>query len=112
MKYQRLAAVLAAAVSISLLAGSISAVSADEVKTIHVANAAMPKPYSYLGDDGEVTGYDIAVIKAVFEQLPQYELDLEVTEFSSILTGIDAGRYDLGINCLKSTEERKEKYKR
>ena len=110
MKYQKFAAALAAVVSVSLLAGSLSVISADEVKTIHVANAAMPKPYSYLGDDGEVTGYDIEVIKAIFEQLPQYELDLEVTEFPSILTGIDAGRYDLGINCLKSTEERREKY--
>ena len=110
MKMKKFAAALAAVMTASLLAGSISMVSADEVKTIHVANAAMPKPYSYLGDDGEVTGYDIAVIKAIFDELPQYELDLEVTEFSSILTGIDAGRYDLGINCLKSTEERKEKY--
>ena len=110
MKYQKFAAALAAVVSVSLLAGSLSVFSADEVKTIHVANAAMPKPYSYLGDDGEVTGYDIEVIKAIFEQLPQYELDLEVTEFPSILTGIDAGRYDLGINCLKSTEARREKY--
>ena len=44
---------------------------AAEVKTIRVANAAMPKPYSYLGDDGEVTGYDIDVIKAVFDYLPE-----------------------------------------
>ena len=71
MKYQKFAAALAAVVSVSLLAGSLSVFSADEVKTIHVANAAMPKPYSYLGDDGEVTGYDIEVIKAIFEQLPQ-----------------------------------------
>ena len=110
MRIQKLAAALAAILSVTLLAGSLSVAAADEVTTIHVANAAMPKPYSYLGDDGEVTGYDIEVIKAIFDRLPQYELDLEVTEFSSILTGIDAGRYDLGINCLKSTEERKEKY--
>lgn len=110
MKLRKLSAVLASAVSVSLLCGSLSMAFAEEVTTIHVANAAMPKPYSYLGDDGEVTGYDIEVIKAIFDELPQYELDLEITEFPSILTGIDAGRYDLGINCLKSTEERREKY--
>ncbi len=109
MRHQKYAAAFAAVLSVSLLAGAFCA-AADDVTTIHVANAAMPKPYSYLGDDDEVTGYDIDVIKAIFDELPQYELDLEITEFPSILTGIDAGRYDLGINCLKSTEERKEKY--
>ena len=83
---------------------------AAEVKTIRVANAAMPKPYSYLGDDGEVTGYDIDVIKAVFDYLPEYDMELTVTEFPSILAGIDSGRYDIGINCLKYTAERAEKY--
>ena len=89
MRIQKLAAALAAILSVTLLAGSFSLAAADEVTTIHVANAAMPKPYSYLGDDGEVTGYDIEVIKAIFDRLPQYELDLEGTEFSSILTGKD-----------------------
>lgn len=83
---------------------------AAEVKTIRVANAAMPKPYSYLGDDGEVTGYDIDVIKAVFDYLPEYDMELTVTEFPSILAGIDSSRYDIGINCLKYTAERAEKY--
>ena len=75
MRIQKLAAALAAILSVTLLAGSLSVAAADEVTTIHVANAAMPKPYSYLGDDGEVTGYDIEVIKAIFDRLPQYELD-------------------------------------
>ena len=64
MKYQKFAAALAAVVSVSLLAGSLSVFSADEVKTIHVANAAMLFPYSYRGRGGQVTGHDIAVIHA------------------------------------------------
>lgn len=113
----------AVAVSVSLAAcgsgsgssGSQSSESKDssspDGKTVvKVANAEMPKPYSYADDNGNPTGYDIEVIKALFNELPQYELEICVTEFPSILTGLDAGRYDLGINCLKSTEERKEKY--
>lgn len=109
MNNKRLWVVLLSAVlTVSMLLGVACA--ETEAKVIHVGNAAMPKPYSFIGDDGEVTGYDIEVIKAIFDELPQYELQIEVTEFPSILTGIDAGRYDLGINCLKFTEERAEKY--
>ena len=127
MKNKKILAVLLVITAIGVLAGcgnSEEAAEAEkvetaeatedaqnsEVTTIRVANAAMPKPYSYLGDDGEVTGYDIDVIKAVFDYLPEYEMELTVTEFPSILAGLDSGRYDVGINCLKYTEERAEKY--
>lgn len=102
-----LIALLSALLALTLLLGAYAE---GDVKVVHVGNAAMPKPYSYIGDDGNVTGYDIDVITAIFDLLPQYELQIEVTEFPSIMTGIDAGRYDLGINCLKYTEERAEKY--
>ena len=109
MKIKKLTvSLLVAVLTIACICAAFA--SEAEAKVIHVGNAAMPKPYSFIGDDGEVTGYDIEVIKAIFDELPQYELDIEVTEFPSILTGIDAGRYDLGINCLKYTEERAEKY--
>lgn len=109
MKIKKLTvSLLVAVLTIACICAAFA--SEAEAKVIHVGNAAMPKPYSFIGDDGEVTGYDIEVIKAIFDELPQYELDIEVTEFPSILTGIDAGRYDLGINCLKYTKERAEKY--
>ena len=106
--------ILAAVTILSLSASACGAAGKDATdsskKVIQVANAEMPKPYSFADDNGNPTGYDIDVIKAVFDKLPQYELNINVTEFSSIMTGLDSGRYDLGINCLKSTEERKAKY--
>jgi len=116
MKMRKIRLTAALTLTAVLALGSVSvyaeesAAETGEVKVINVANAAMPKPYSYMDENNEVTGYDIEVIKAIFDRLPQYELNLEITEFPSILTGVDAGRYDLGINCLKSTPEREEKY--
>ena len=107
MRKKKIAAVILTILAIGMVAGCGKK---EGTETIKVANAAMPKPYSYLDDNGEVTGYDIDVIKAVFDYLPEYDMELTVTEFPSILAGIDSGRYDVGINCLKYTEERAEKY--
>ena len=43
-----------------------------EVTTIKAATSGTTNPYTTIGDDGENTGYDIEVLKAVFDRLPQY----------------------------------------
>lgn len=79
-------------------------------KKIVIATGGMPKPFSYVDSDNNVTGYDIDVVKAVFEKLPQYEISFEKTEFPSIFAGLDSGRYQIGANNFAMNEERKQKY--
>ena len=55
-------------------------------------------------------GYDIELIKAVFDRLPQYELQFELNDWDSILTGLDSGKYDISTECIFYSEERAEKY--
>lgn len=108
---------LVAVISVlGLLAGCGQAASADSrgsetgVKTVTVATAGMPKPFTYVGDDGQLTGYDVEVLKKVDEDLPQYRFKFEKVEFSALLTGLDAGRYQIGANSLSATAERRQKY--
>lgn len=68
------------------------------------------QPFIFQGDDGNLDGYDIAVIKEIFSRLPQYELEFQTTEFASIFTGIDAGYYQMGVNNISYNKERGEKY--
>jgi polar amino acid transport system substrate-binding protein len=74
------------------------------------ATAGMPRPFSYVNDSGELVGHNIELIKAVFDRLPQYKLEIEVTDFPSIFAGMDSGRYQIGINNFVMNDERKEKY--
>lgn len=77
---------------------------------IVIATGGAPKPFSYVNDNNELDGYDIQVVKAIFEGLPQYEASIEKTEFSSIFAGLDSDRYQIGANNFASNEERREKY--
>lgn len=80
------------------------------VKTIIAATEGTTRPLTYIGKDRELTGYEVAVLKAVDELLPEYEIEIKTTEFASIFTGIDSGLYQIGFNNLSKNKEREEKY--
>lgn len=84
--------------------------SSGGVTVIKAGTSGSPRPFVYVDDDNNLTGHNIELIEAVFERLPQYELEIEKTEFSSIFTGIDAGYYRLGVNNLAKNAEREAKY--
>lgn len=90
-------------------AGSTAGSAADSKATVVVATSGVSNPFSYQ-KDGQLTGYDVEVVKAIFDGLPQYDLQIEVIEFEGILNGLDNGRYQLGINNFSYNKERAEKY--
>ena len=78
--------------------------------TVYAATGGFPRPFTFVDDSGKLTGHNIELIEAVFERLPQYKLQIEVTDFPSIFAGLDAGRYQIGVNNFAENEERKQKY--
>ncbi|MDR2601158.1 MAG: transporter substrate-binding domain-containing protein [Spirochaetaceae bacterium] len=85
--------------------------SADAGKiTVKAATGGFPRPFTYVDETGKLTGHNIELIEAIFERLPQYKLEIEVTDFPSIFAGLDAGRYQIGVNNFAENEERKQKY--
>lgn len=77
---------------------------------ITIATGGAPRPFSYVNTKNELEGYDIDVVKAIFKELPQYEIAIEKTEFASIFAGLDSDRYQIGANNFAMNEKRKEKY--
>ena len=84
---KKLASILAVTLAAGVLAtgcGSSSGSaskdsSSDSGKTvIKAATGANAKPYVYVGDDGKPAGYDVDVLNAVFDKLPDYELEYGV----------------------------------
>lgn len=87
-----------------------SASHASEKTVVKIATGGSPKPFSFVNDKNELDGYDIQVVKAIFADLPQYQIEIEKTEFPSIFAGLDNDRYQIGANNFASNEERKKKY--
>ena len=79
-------------------------------RVINIASSSSPNPWIVVDDKGVPGGYDIDVIRLVFERLPQYEPRFIVTEFASIFTGLDSGMYQFGVNHLGYNRARGEKY--
>jgi polar amino acid transport system substrate-binding protein len=79
-------------------------------RVVYVATSGIPRPYTYVDEAGKLVGHNIELVEAIFARLPQYKLEIEVTDFPSIFAGLDADRYQVGVNNFAMNNERKEKY--
>lgn len=95
----------------SAAAGTESANAGTEATTIEEGilivgtNAEFP-PFEYVGSDGEPDGFDVALIKAIGEELGM-EVKVENMEFASLVAAIGS-KIDVSIAGMTVTEERKE----
>ncbi len=62
------------------------------------------KPFSYRDENGELTGFDIELARAIFDGSDQYELTFETTDGSGQFPGLDSGRFDLLGNNTSYTK--------
>ena len=69
-------------------------------------NVAFP-PYEFYGDDGEATGIDIEIAKAIGAKLG-YDIEIVDIEFAQCIPGVQSGKYDFAAAGMTVTEERKE----
>lgn len=74
-------------------------------KLIMATNANFP-PYEYKDGDN-IVGIDIEIAEAIAKELG-VELEVVDTEFGSIVTGVEAGKYDIGMAGMTVTDERLE----
>ena len=121
MKRNKLVSIAAITVALGVLAtgcagGSGSSKSDSKssggMKTVTVkaGTGANVKPYTYVGDDNETTGYDVEVLKEVFDRLDGYDLQIEVTDIPSVFSGVTSGTYQIGVNNFSYNEERAKSY--
>ena len=60
-----------------------------DVTVINAVTGGSPKPYISVEEDGSYSGYDIEVLQAVFDRLPQYslkDLPLVIIRLQSIIS--------------------------
>ena len=122
MKRNKLVKPVTAVLAVVLLAGVLAACGNNnsagggktednaDAREIIVAVAPGFYPITYADDDGNAAGYDVEVFKALDEILPEYTFKFEVADKETMNVGVQSGRYQVGINSLFKTDERKETY--
>lgn len=88
----------------------VSAEENTEAEKIVVAHTNYYVPYDFEDEDGNSDGYEVAVMKAVDELLPQYEFEFVPTTDDDLLIGVESGKYDVGTKGVWWTQARSETY--
>ena len=94
--------------SSSKASGSTSG--SDKVTTLKVAHTQNYVPYDFLDEKGKSDGYEVAVLKAIDEKLPDYQFEYTGTSDEDLLIGLESGKYDIGTKGAWYTEERAKKF--
>lgn len=82
----------------------------NSVRVINVAHTVTNVPYDFLDENGNPDGFEIAVLKAVDELLPEYEFKFHGVSDEELLIGTESGKYQVGTKGAWITEERKKKF--
>ncbi|WP_148572337.1 amino acid ABC transporter substrate-binding protein [Nocardioides caldifontis] len=91
-------------------AGGASLQEIKDEGVITVATEGTYRPFSFHeGGSGDLTGYDVEVMRAVGEELG-VEVEFEETQWDAIFAGLDAGRFDAIANQVSITPEREKDY--
>lgn len=133
---KRLLALLVTAVTIVSLAGCAQGTKApaesasaketvskeDDKSTTEVKSEAAPKKLivtgpsafdtvSYYDENNNLTGFEVELLRAIDEYLPEYEFDFQPTnDLAAIFLGIETNKTDIAYCQIEYNEERAQKY--
>lgn len=103
-----------AALGLALLAGTAHAATdlLDEVKqrgTLRVAVEGTYPPFNFRDAQGQLSGFDVEIATAIAAKLGVKPV-FTTTEWSGILAGLQAGKYDVIVNQVAATDARRQTF--
>ncbi|MEG2080622.1 MAG: transporter substrate-binding domain-containing protein [Oscillospiraceae bacterium] len=105
-KFLKISSLVLSVVLVMTMFASCGAPKAKE-KLIMATNANFP-PYEFIeGEGGKVIGIDAEIAGKIAEKL-NMELQIEDVEFGSIVTGVQSGKFNMGMAGMTVTDERKQ----
>ena len=107
-----IAIVVAAVLMLTCFAGcggSTATTLADVQKAGKLTIATSPDfpPFESLGENGAVEGIEIDMMQLICQELG-VELAIEQIDFDSVLPGVQAGKYNVGVSGISVTPAREE----
>ncbi len=67
-------------------------------------------PYTFVGDDGMLTGYDVESLRLLDRQMEDVTIEFEIVPFSVLFSELEAGNFDLIANQVAKSPEREAKF--
>jgi L-cystine transport system substrate-binding protein len=89
-----------------------AAASAPKVKaeTVIVGTEGAYPPYNYVDDSGKADGYDMAVVRALDDLIPEVEFKFQPTAWDSIFVALESGKFDIIASEIAKNPSREQKY--
>ena len=78
-------------------------------KVLRVGMEGTYAPYTYHDTNGDLTGYEVDVANAIGKKIG-YKVEFVETKWDSMFEALDAGNFDVVMNQVTITDERKAKY--
>ncbi|GAB6137530.1 transporter substrate-binding domain-containing protein [Halanaerobaculum tunisiense] len=82
---------------------------AEEEKVLQVGLEGTYPPFNFENDAGELAGYDVEVAQEIAQRIG-YQVEFVPTKWSGMFGALEARKFDLIVNQVAITPERKEKY--
>ena len=92
------------AVTVLLVGGIFTGSSLAKDKVITIGCNSENPPWVYM-DNGKISGFEVD-IAAEFAKRGGYTIDYKTAPFSSVLTGVQSGQWDIGMSSIWIKEER------
>ncbi|PON01844.1 amino acid ABC transporter substrate-binding protein [Bacillus halotolerans] len=81
-----------------------------EVQTITVGTGTQFPNICFINDDGDLTGYDVELVKEIDKRLPNYKFTFKTMEFSNLLVSLGQHKVDIVAHQMEKSEEREKKF--
>ena len=91
--------------ALSLVFALALSVPASADGTLTMATSPDFPPFEELQSDGSVVGIEVDLLQLICEKLGM-ELKIEQMDFDSVLPGVQAKKYDVGVSGISVTEKR------
>ncbi|OTN77912.1 hypothetical protein A5886_003013 [Enterococcus sp. 8G7_MSG3316] len=79
-------------------------------QTVVVGTSGQTKPLNFFSEDNQLTGFEIDVLKEMEKRSDTLNFTFETAEFASLFAGLDSKKFDLVVNNLGESGDRREKY--
>ena len=97
--------IIALLIAVMFVLTGLSALAENGTLTM-CTNAAFP-PYEFYDEDGNATGIDVEIAKAIGAKLG-YDVEIVDIEFAQCIPGVQSGKYDFAAAGMTVTEERQQ----
>ncbi|GAA3407345.1 transporter substrate-binding domain-containing protein [Paenibacillus hodogayensis] len=78
-------------------------------KVVIGTSTTYPKVF-YIDEKGNLTGFDVELVKEIDKRLPDYEFELQAMDFTNLLLSLETRKIDVIAAQMLRTKEREQKY--